>query len=308
MGKDYYQILNIEKNSSDEEIKKAYRKLAVKWHPDKNPDNKDQAEKQFKLVSEAYAVLSDPKKKSVYDSYGSAGLEQQQNGMPSGFSSGIDPNIIFRNFFSSHDDMFSQDNIFGSAHNFNLHSNSRTRSKRQIKHTLSISLNDIYTGCTKKMKINRKKLINNTLIQETEILEMNIPPGMKDGSKFTFINKGDHINGIADDIIFEIKQVDHPLFERSNNDLILKKPIIISLVKSLVGFNLSIKGINNDIININLKEICPINPEYVHTIKNKGIFSKKNNVTGDLKVKFKIIFPDHLTDNQKNILDNTLPN
>ena len=306
MGKDYYKILNIEKNSSDDEIKKAYRKLAVKWHPDKNPDNKDQAEKQFKLVSEAYAVLSDPKKKSVYDNYGTAGLEQQQNGMPSGFSSGIDPNVIFRNFFSTHDDMFSQNNIFGSTHHFNLNSNSR--SKKQIKHNLSISLNDIYAGCTKKMKINRKKFINNSMSHETEILEMIIPPGMKDGSKFTFSNKGDNINGIADDIIFEVKQIIHPVFERENNDLILKKPIEISLVKSLIGFNFSITNLNNEIININLKDICPINPDYIHIIKNKGIFSKKSNITGDLKIRFKIIFPNYLTNNQKNILEHTLPN
>eukprot|EP00227_Mantoniella_beaufortii_P009852 CAMPEP_0197577968 /NCGR_PEP_ID=MMETSP1326-20131121/2390_1 /TAXON_ID=1155430 /ORGANISM="Genus nov. species nov., Strain RCC2288" /LENGTH=86 /DNA_ID=CAMNT_0043141105 /DNA_START=213 /DNA_END=469 /DNA_ORIENTATION=+ len=73
--KDYYGTLGIQKGCSEDEIKKAYRKLAMKWHPDKNPDNQAYAEKKFKSVSEAYEVLSDPKKKELFDQYGDAGLQ-----------------------------------------------------------------------------------------------------------------------------------------------------------------------------------------------------------------------------------------
>eukprot|EP00877_Chromochloris_zofingiensis_P011819 jgi/Chrzof1/6891/Cz02g02100.t1 len=75
MGKDYYKILGVDRNASPEDLKKAYRKLAVKWHPDKNPDKKEQAEAKFKEISEAYDVLSDPEKKQVYDVYGEEGLK-----------------------------------------------------------------------------------------------------------------------------------------------------------------------------------------------------------------------------------------
>ena len=68
--KDYYEVLSVSKNATDDEIRKAYKKLAIKWHPDKNPDNKEQAEEKFKEISEAYSVLSDPKKKREYDNGG----------------------------------------------------------------------------------------------------------------------------------------------------------------------------------------------------------------------------------------------
>ena len=80
-GKDFYDILGISRGASDSEIKKAYRKLAMKWHPDKNQDNKETAEKKFKAVSEAYEILSDPKKKEIYDQYGERGLKE---GVPDG--------------------------------------------------------------------------------------------------------------------------------------------------------------------------------------------------------------------------------
>ncbi|XP_015758818.1 PREDICTED: dnaJ homolog subfamily B member 6-B-like [Acropora digitifera] len=103
---DYYDVLGVPKNSSDQDIKKAYRKLALKWHPDKNPDNKQQAEENFKEISEAYDVLSDPEKRQVYDRYGKEGLTGGAGGGPgrAGFS-GLhgfhfrDPDEIFRDIF-----------------------------------------------------------------------------------------------------------------------------------------------------------------------------------------------------------------
>eukprot|EP00204_Picochlorum_oklahomense_P003072 CAMPEP_0118803434 /NCGR_PEP_ID=MMETSP1161-20130426/17151_1 /TAXON_ID=249345 /ORGANISM="Picochlorum oklahomensis, Strain CCMP2329" /LENGTH=104 /DNA_ID=CAMNT_0006731947 /DNA_START=111 /DNA_END=422 /DNA_ORIENTATION=- len=94
MGADYYGILGVGKTATDAELKKAYRKLAVKWHPDKNPDNQEEATKKFKEISEAYDVLSDPEKREIYDTYGEEGLKSGvppgggQNGMPGGFAGG----------------------------------------------------------------------------------------------------------------------------------------------------------------------------------------------------------------------------
>lgn len=75
MGQDYYQILGVTKNATDDELKKAYRKLALKWHPDKNQSNQEEASKKFKQISEAYDVLSDPEKRKIYDTYGEEALK-----------------------------------------------------------------------------------------------------------------------------------------------------------------------------------------------------------------------------------------
>ncbi|XP_029110538.1 dnaJ homolog subfamily B member 6b isoform X1 [Scleropages formosus] len=106
---DYYQILGVSKNSSQEDIKKAYRKLALKWHPDKNPENKEEAERKFKELSEAYEVLSDANKRDIYDRYGKEGLSgngggHYHNGDPfRGVFTFRNPEDVFREFFGGRD-------------------------------------------------------------------------------------------------------------------------------------------------------------------------------------------------------------
>ncbi|KAM9333116.1 dnaJ homolog subfamily B member 6b isoform 1-T2 [Pholidichthys leucotaenia] len=104
---DYYHILGVQKNATQEDIKKAYRKRALKWHPDKNPDNKDEAEKKFKELSEAYEVLSDEKKRNIYDRYGKEGLSGGGGGghyehFDGGFTF-RNPEDVFREFFGGRD-------------------------------------------------------------------------------------------------------------------------------------------------------------------------------------------------------------
>jgi len=120
---DYYSTLDVQKDSSDAEIKKAYRKLALKWHPDKNPDNKEEAERKFKEISEAYEVLSDEKKRRIYDQYGKEGLTRNREsgnrrGEDYGFASTFvfrDPEDVFREFFGG--DPFAD--FFGPVMNRN---------------------------------------------------------------------------------------------------------------------------------------------------------------------------------------------
>lgn len=121
---EYYEILDVPKSASEQEIKKAYRKLALKWHPDKNPDNKEEAEEKFKLISEAYDVLSDKEKRRVYDTYGKEGLEGGGGGRPSGGGFGDfhtfhfrDPDEIFRDFFQNDSSVF--EDFFGRNRNSN---------------------------------------------------------------------------------------------------------------------------------------------------------------------------------------------
>ncbi|XP_047445639.1 dnaJ homolog subfamily B member 6a isoform X2 [Mugil cephalus] len=129
---DYYQILGIRRGASADDIKKAYRKLALRWHPDKNPDNKEEAEKKFKELSEAYEVLSDANKRSLYDRYGKEGLAGSDRGRGGHFHNGEhfhelftfrNPEDVFREFFGGRDpfadffgpDPFANDPFYGSA-------------------------------------------------------------------------------------------------------------------------------------------------------------------------------------------------
>jgi len=148
MKKDYYEILGISRSATAAEIKKAYRKMAIKYHPDKNPGDK-QAEENFKLAAEAYEVLSDPDKKARYDQYGHAAFEG-----PGGFGGGHHMNM--EDIFSQFGDIFGD--IFGGGF-----SSGQTRSRRTVhikgsdlRVKLKIKLEDIIQGGEKKIKIKRK--------------------------------------------------------------------------------------------------------------------------------------------------------
>uniref|UniRef100_A0A3B4X5Z2 DnaJ heat shock protein family (Hsp40) member B6a n=1 Tax=Seriola lalandi dorsalis TaxID=1841481 RepID=A0A3B4X5Z2_SERLL len=117
---EYYQVLGVRRDASADDIKKAYRKLALRWHPDKNPENKEEAEKKFKELSEAYEVLSDANKRSIYDRYGKEGLTGNNGGRGSHFHNGDhfheqftfrNPEDVFREFFGGRDpfaDLFGE--------------------------------------------------------------------------------------------------------------------------------------------------------------------------------------------------------
>ncbi|MDD2332540.1 MAG: molecular chaperone DnaJ [Candidatus Cloacimonetes bacterium] len=150
--RDYYEVLGVEKNADDATIKKAYRKLAMQFHPDKNPDNKE-AEEKFKEASEAYEVLSDSSKRQVYDQYGHAGIDSQFGGGGfswDNFTHFNDLNDIFGDGFSS---IF--ENLFGGG--FGGGRSSRTPNRGEdLQIELSLSLKEIATGIEKKIKINVK--------------------------------------------------------------------------------------------------------------------------------------------------------
>ena len=231
MGKDYYKILGCSKGASDDELKKAYRKMALKYHPDKNKEKG--AEDKFKEVAEAYDVLSDPKKKQVYDQFGEEGLK---GGMPGGSSSGgnysysfqNDPHEMFKMFFgdenpfgsffssgfgpggstqqfqyggdpmeTDHDPFGMGGNPFGMAGSRQSgFGGMRPQQKTQdppIQYDLQVSLEDINKGVTKKMKITRKVLNpdGRSTRPEDKVLTIEVKPGWKEGTKITFPKEGD---------------------------------------------------------------------------------------------------------------------
>ena len=152
--RDYYDILGIDKNADKKEIKKAYRKLALKYHPDKNPDKA--AEEKFKEISEAYAVLYDDDKRALYDRYGHAGIDQQFS--TEDIFRGTDFSDIFRgmgvNFGFGFDDIFEQ--FFGHRTGFSR--KSRTRRGRDLRYDIEISLEDAYNGFETEINVPRTEI------------------------------------------------------------------------------------------------------------------------------------------------------
>uniref|UniRef100_A0A8C1Y501 GIPC PDZ domain containing family, member 2 n=1 Tax=Cyprinus carpio TaxID=7962 RepID=A0A8C1Y501_CYPCA len=261
MGKDFYKILGIAKGASDEDIKKAYKKQALKWHPDKNKTAN--AEEKFKEVAEAYEVLSDPKKREIYDQYGEEGLKGG-GGVPDGPGGNFtytfhgDPHATFATFFGGanpfeiffgrkvngrdDDDMEVDGNDpFGSFTSFNINGFPRERHVGQggpprrkqdpaIHHELRVSLEEVFHGCTKRMKISRKRLNpdGRTLRTEDKILTIEIKRGWKEGTKITFPREGDESpNTIPADIVFVIKDKPHAHFRREGSDIVY--PVRVSL-------------------------------------------------------------------------------
>lgn len=140
MSDDYYVILGIEKNSTEEQIKKGYKRAALKWHPDRNPNNQEEATEKFKKLSEAYDVLVDPNKRKIYDKYGKKGLEE-------GGRNGMSSHNIFQEMFGGIPGFFP-------GNNQNVR-HSRPRKGENILFNISVTLEELYLGCKKKLKVNR---------------------------------------------------------------------------------------------------------------------------------------------------------
>jgi molecular chaperone DnaJ len=144
--RDYYEVLGVTRTASVEEIKGAYRKAALKWHPDRNPDNKHEAEEKFRECTEAYSVLSDTEKRQVYDTYGHAGL--------SGSAGGVDFNgTIFQDFHDIFGDFFGFEDMFGGGRR------GRTRSQRgaDLRYDMALTFEEAAAGVTTKIKLPRQE-------------------------------------------------------------------------------------------------------------------------------------------------------
>ncbi|GMT14298.1 hypothetical protein PFISCL1PPCAC_5595, partial [Pristionchus fissidentatus] len=339
MGKDYYKILGVTKTSSDDEIKKAYRKMALKYHPDKNKEAG--AENKFKEIAEAYDVLSDPKKKEIYDKYGEEGLKGgggngfDPSGMGGAGANGYryqfqgDPMHMFSQFFGG-DDPFS---MFGGGGGgghpgaghpgmfFNFggdggmenaaygagHPGQRKRQDPTVQHELAVSLEDIHKGCTKKMKITRKVLAadGQSTRVEDKVLTINVKPGWKSGTKITFPKEGDqHPGRVPADIVFVIKDKSHPKFKREGSDI--RYVHKISLKESLCGVSLQVPTLDGTTMPFSVTDI--IKPSTARRITGQGLPNPKApNTRGDLIIEFDVKFPTTLTDAQKQQLQQILP-
>ncbi|KAJ1564979.1 hypothetical protein HK096_005256 [Nowakowskiella sp. JEL0078] len=346
--KDYYKILDVPKDTNDDTLKKAYHKRALKWHPDRNPNNKEVADAKFKEISEAYEVLSDKNKRTIYDQYGEAGLKGAPNGDASaggdfqgkfptgnftftnmggkgGFprGAGFRPTSaekIFKQFFEAKgyaDFMDTEDGIPNSFSSGRMpgsfadggipgsfSSSYKQSAPRLVQRILPISLKDLYSGTTKKLKVTRRLIDSQT--NNEKILYINIKPGWKSGTKIKYPGEGDEISsGTSQDLEFVIEEKSHPIFQREGNNLETK--IEISLADALCGSVKKLELLDGRKIDVKCGTERCVQPGEVIVIRGEGMpISKSPGKKGDLLVKFEVKFPRSLSSQQKSEIRNSI--
>ena len=292
---------------------------------DKNQDNKDYAEKKFKAVSEAYEVLSDPKKKEIYDQYGEDGLRADGSGGGGGAGgfSARDAEDIFAQFFGGGmgggmgggggnpfgggmpggfgAQFGGMPGGFGGMPGHGHGARTREAPARKkadpIEQVLRLTLEEMYYGVQKNLKLTRTVIRGGAECRVSETLTIDVKPGWKKGTKITFPEKGDEAPGvIAADIIFVVDEKKHPQFERDGNDLITTK--VVDLHEALLGTSVFITTLDGKSMSVEIPEI--VSPKYVKVLVGEGMpLSKSPNAKGDMKIKFDVRFPKELTGTQK---------
>jgi DnaJ-class molecular chaperone len=282
---DYYDIFGVSKSASSEEIKKAYRKQALEWHPDRHKDDKENAEKRFKEINEAYQVLSDTQKRSAYDQFGHDAFSP--GGMPGGFSgqgpfgqsgragpftytyysTGGDGGSPFAGFdFGDPFDIFEQ--FFGGASPF--------RQAKQIpRYGITIDFMEAVKGTEKTVELEGKRK------------KIKIPAGVDDGSRINFR-----------DFMLSINIRPHEIFERDGSDIFVKVEIPFSL--AAMGGEIEVPTIDKE-IKIRIRPGTQSGT--MIRLKGKGVSRLHGRGCGDEYIRLNVLVPEKLNREQKRIFE-----
>jgi len=294
-GSNYYKILGVEKTASDSDLKKAYRKLAMKYHPDHAKGDKS-AEEKFKEISEAYAVLSDSEKRRQYDQFGSAGFQQRYS-----------QEDIFRNFDFS--DIFREfgfgSNAFGgrsggvkfsfsggAPFGFGGGSGQQQVKGSDLVYELGLTIQEIATGTQKTITFQHEG--------RTENLTVKIPKGMVAGKKLRIAGKGEQspVGGPPGDLYIQSNVLNDPRYYLDGNDLYIDQTI--KLTEALLGTTVSVPLLDGN--SLNLKVPPGTKPKTKMRIPGRGIPHMKGTGTGDLFVRILIPLPTKLKKEQQKIV------
>jgi len=321
MSENFYKILGVDDNTSQDEIKKAYRKLSLKYHPDKNPS--PEATELYKKINEAYDTLGDEQKRKQYDMerqnpFMKMGQMNGMGGMGGMGAMGGDIDEIFKSFFGVNGmpfgmrmgpDEFGGMSGFPPGVQFQVFHNGRpvnvnTMNKPSpIVKNVIIDIEQVFSGCTIPIEIERWIHDNNTRILENETLYISIPKGIDDGEIIVIKDKGNIVNDACrGDVKLFIKVVNNTEIKRMGLDLIYEKKI--TLKEALCGFTFEIKYIKGKMYTLNNANGNIIIPGYRKIIPNMGL--TRESSTGSLIVIFHIEFPEKLTETQINELKNIL--
>lgn len=312
-ARDYYKILGVSKNASKEDIKKAYRSLARKYHPDLNPDDK-MAEEKFKELQEAHEVLSDEEKRKTYDMFGSAEFRPggqttwRRAGDPGGssyqytYSSKDFPGFedIFKDIFGFRGDPRARRGAGRGAGGtfrdiFTYASREKPTKGKDLEYQIEIDFNTAIKGGVRDISISRQKL-NNVI---TEKLSVKIPAGVATGSKIRVQGKGESDGrGEKGDLYLRIKVKPHPMFKRKQDDIYLELPI--TYYEAALG-----KQVDVPTIDGTAKVSIPsgVQNGTKLRLKGKGVQNVKTKARGNQYVEIKIVMPDNIKESDKEIFE-----
>ncbi|QSV46701.1 DnaJ C-terminal domain-containing protein [Geobacter benzoatilyticus] len=287
---DYYEVLGLKKGASEAEIKKAYRKLAVKYHPDKNPGDKA-AEDKFKEINEAYAVLSDAQKRAQYDQFGSSGFHQRYS--QEDIFRGFDVGDIFKDMGFGTDDIFSR--IFGGGGGFRQGGfgfGGGSRRGEDFSMEVSITFRQSYDGDEKRVAFMRDG--------KREELSVKIPAGVEDGARLRVAGKGGygHGGGPTGDLYLVIKVGSDPHFTREGDNIVVDRQI--RFTDAVLGASLDVPTLEG---TKRIKVPAGIQPGTKVRLKGLGFPHMGKSGKGDLFVRIDVTVPEGLTADQKALVE-----
>ena len=278
--RDYYEVLGVNRNASPEEIKRAYRKVALQHHPDKNPGDQT-AEEKFKEASNAYDVLSDPEKRKIYDVRGHAGVH----------NAGFQGYTNFEDIFTNFGDIFGREvfgnfgDVFGDVFSRENPTGFGPQRRGNLRTKLKIPFEESILGAEKRIQINDRTLT------------IKIPAGIKDGQSLRLAGQGDlNASGQRGSLIVKIAVQPHPDFKRENLDLVTQATV--PFTTAALGGKVRIPTLKGE---IDLKIPAGTQPEQQLRVRGAGVVDSSRR-KGDLRVQIKIKVPRSLTRKQKELL------
>lgn len=272
---DYYQILGVTKTATPDEMKRAYRKMAMQYHPDRNKTK--EGEVKFKEISKAYEVLSDPKKRQTYDQFGAAAFDQGGHAGPFGGAQGRQGPFTYTytsngqdgadfGGFSDPFDLFEQ--FFGGGNPFGA------KRQRRLVYSLTISFMDAVKGAEKKVTINGKAQT------------IKIPAGVDNGSRVRF---GDY------DVVLTVTP--DKVFQREGQDIVVEKEV--SFFQAITGGEIMVDSIDGQ---LKIRMPAGAQPDTLIRLRDKGVPSVRGLGRGDEYVRIKVTVPKHITGRQRELL------